>query len=234
MSIKPRGKRKVLSVFLVIVMMLSMCCVGCNGENEKENTIEQEMLSNEAVESIVFPHVVDDGKLEITSLFQYTGINPDFNQEMCENVGAIQLTNHSSEYLESADIVVALEDETVLNFRIEDVPMNMNVMAFDINNNSYVEQDVVSVEVTTTYSNNSSVGEDVFDFVTNESGFEVYNKSTDAYENILIKYHCNVDDVYFGGKAGEVLVDKLAVGERKQFEIEDCYFGEATVVNVIH
>lgn len=86
---------------------------------ESEET-EAETTEIEAEEQITIdsqlPYMLEDGKLEISSVFQYTGLNVDKNWEDGTDIGAVVLVNRSEEYLKSLDLTLTMSDGTEFQF----------------------------------------------------------------------------------------------------------------------
>ena len=69
---------------------------------------------------------MDEDRLQVDSLFQYSGINPDAQNAECEDVASIQMKNNSEQYLESAEISVELTDGSAYSFTVQDIPSRQN------------------------------------------------------------------------------------------------------------
>lgn len=196
-----------------------------NAETGKGNTDEEK--------SIAFPYELDDGKLIIDTLFQYSGLNPDCSDEEDENIGAIQLINDSEQYVESSEIMVLLGDGTMLDFIVEDIPSGSTVMAFDVNNTAFEEQqEVLEISADVSYAEGNVLYEDKMTVSVEENGIYLSNQSENSIQNITVRYHCDMDEVYFGGKSYKKQVNLLGVGESTMLSAEECYFGKATVVRI--
>ncbi|MCI7181911.1 MAG: hypothetical protein SOY12_00790 [Schaedlerella sp.] len=98
-----------------------------NAENTGNGDISQQ---------IGFPYDLEDGKLQITTLFQSSVPNPDCDFKEGIDIASIELLNQSGQYLKSADITLTMEDGTELRFEVLDIPDGDKVWAFDINNTS--------------------------------------------------------------------------------------------------
>lgn len=100
-------------------------------------------------EGLSFPYMLDDGKLEVTSIFQFSGMNPDCDGENGDNIAALTLKNLSDKHMASADVTSVLEDGTAYHFKITDIPAGKTVMAFSAENASY-ENDKYWKDITCT------------------------------------------------------------------------------------
>ena len=88
-------------------------------------------------EPVVFPQTLEDGKLVVTSLFQYTGVNPDCGDEVGEDIAALAVTNQSDQYLSEAEITLKMDGGEQLVFQIMDVPAGQTVWVFERENTRY-------------------------------------------------------------------------------------------------
>lgn len=220
------------AILIIVVIVLATLIVMDKRNTEREKAEQKKELEEKGVN---FPYKLDKDKLEVASVFQYSGMNPDCEDEECEKVGAIQLLNASEDYLESADIVAKLADGSELAFRVEGLPSGKSVLAFEIKNQTYdKENKVIDITAETNYSSEASLKEEELSFSIDSEGIKVDNISQENLANITIKYHCNVDDMYFGGKCYEDLVESLEAGESVKLEASECYLGEAAVVNIIY
>ena len=86
---------------------------------------------------------MEDGNLQVDSLFQYSGINPDCDGEMGDDIAALQVTNLSDRFVERAELTATLLDGTGLNFVITNVPAGQTVLAFAVDNAAYPDMTVL-------------------------------------------------------------------------------------------
>lgn len=184
---------------------------------------------------LMFPYTVDGENLEIGSLFQYSGPNPDCGNEQGEDVGSIQLTNKSGKYLETADITINLANGTAYVFHVEGLPDGKTVLALDTTNQTYDgKSGAADIEAEAAYSDNASLKEDALSVSNDEEGIHLTNISGEELKNINVKYHCDMDDMYFGGLCYEGTVESLAAGEDTVLDTSECHMGEAAVVNITY
>lgn len=205
-----------------------------NSEKEDREAVleESEITGLQEKKYIEFPYQLEEGVM-IDALFQYSGMNPDCGDEEGENIGAIQLINESEQYIESSKITMLMEDGTALVFQIEDVPSGNTVMAFDVNNTAFDEQQLVSeIKAEISYAENRSLHENEVTISIEETGIYLSNQTENAIQNMTVIYHCDMDGVYFGGKSYKKQVELLGIGESTMVSAEECYFGEATVVRI--
>ena len=121
-------------------------------------TEEDEEDAEETDEGLAFPYLLEEEQIQVDSLFQYSGINPDAENAECEDVAAIQMKNNSEQYLESAEVSVELSDGTAYSFVVQDIPAGKSVIAFESGNTSYDgKTGVAFIEAKTSYSSEAGV-----------------------------------------------------------------------------
>ena len=100
-------------------------------DTETEDAAQSsEQAAEEQVEAKEFPVELEDGKLLVDSLFQFTGFNPDYGNEPGDNIAALLVTNQSLEHLTSATLTVTLPDGTATSFHMTDILPGASVMVF--------------------------------------------------------------------------------------------------------
>lgn len=203
-------------------------------ETGSEVTEATEATEAEELEviGIEFPVVIDEGRLELTSVFEYSGPNPDFEDVFAEEIGAIQLKNISGQYLKNVSILVTLSDGTQLNFLVEDIPADVEVLAFETQNQVYDDTTkVVSISAEGEYSAEELT--DLFSYSVSGSEITVENISGNAQNNIIVNYHCTIDGLCFGGQSYELALDSLEAGANSTVFDTMCYMGDVTVMNIV-
>ena len=174
-------------------------------------------------------------RLQVDSLFQYSGINPDAQNAECEDVASIQMKNNSEQYLESAEISVELTDGSAYSFTVQDIPAGKTVMAFDTANASYDGKiGVAFIDAKTSYSSDTGVKEDTVKITSDDNGIQLENISGNALADLKIKYHCILDDMYFGGISSETEVDGIDAGESIVVDTSDSILGDAEIVSITY
>lgn len=179
------------------------------------------------------PCVLEDGKLEITSLFPYSGSNPDCYWENGENIAAIALTNHSDAHLVYAHLEMSLSDGTKLEFIVEQIPAGKTVWAFEINNATLEAAAVCeSVVCTAEYAEQTDTLSDSLTVAVEGMNITLTNISADTVTNVEVTCHGVLDDVYFGGIAYTYPVGEIASGGSVSVFAQDCFAGVAEVVHI--
>ena len=179
---------------------------------------------------VQFPYDLADGRIQITSLFQYSGMNPDADFLEGENIGAIVVTNSSQDYLEELTVTAEISDGTVLTFRISDLPAGQTAWAFAEKNGVFDTRAVcVLLDSQSSFAQEpgplgSSVSAEV-------QGVEVTltNTSDSAIPAGELRCHMVLNGIYFGGTSYAYPVAALPAGQSVTVTAADCLLGDAAV-----
>ncbi len=202
-----------------------------NPENGSDES--SDVVINPNLEAVTFPLLLEDGKLEIESVFQFDGINPDCGNQPGNEIAAIVVKNLSDTYLSAAQISLETSAAEELHFAITDLPAGASTMAFDVNN--------VSTDTTASYGN--TVCEATFDADAsmNSSAVSVsvdgihitLQNLTDSTINEVVVYcRSTLGDQYFGGITYTYKVNNLTAGGTAELDAVDCILGLAEVVQI--
>lgn len=184
-------------------------------------------------EKFEFPIALDENRLEIGSVYGSAMINPDCENAYGEEIATIQLKNVSGNYLKSAKIQVKLSNGDTFHFVVEELPTDMELMAFDIENQDYDNTyRVEDIQVETEYG--EIVSADEVSWSVTDSEITVENKSNKKKKNITIYYHCVIDDWGYGGTAYELMIDSLEPGESRTVTEQYCFVGDVKISNVTY
>ena len=235
-------KRKNVLYLGMLLMLLMLPSLGCernafdNKETEaSENTKADESNSEQEQEEekgVQFPIVLEDGKLEIESLFQFEGINPDANNATGTETAAIAVKNVSDKYLDEAEITV-LTDEGELMFFVTNLPMGSTAMAFSTDNEA-LSGSAVCHEIKCDVTFQDDVIGIPEQISIQEDGMEinVTNTSEQSLSKVTIYCRCPFEEKYFGGAAYQYELQDLTAGETKVIHAEDSILGIVEVVRV--
>lgn len=201
-------------------------------EEQTERAQTSEKSSGTETEELAFPHLLDSDRLELASVFEYAGINPDCEDVYAEDIGALQLKNISGKYLESAKILVRLANGDTLNFLVEDIPAEMEILAFETGNQTY-DDTVAVVEISAEAEYSTAEFADMFSCNISGSDITVENISGEEQNNITLYYHCTIDGLCFGGQSYELSLGTLNAGESVVVSDTACYMGDVTVTNIV-
>lgn len=197
------------------------------------HTVSSGELSVDEQKGLSFPYTLADGKLEVTSIFQYSGGNPDCDDEMGENIAALAVVNKSDKHLSSAQFTAVLLDGTQIPFEVTDIPAGQTVWAFAKDNSVYETENVCeSLTCTAQFEDISPLMADKLSFEVNETEVTFINNSGESLSNLSVSCHCLFEDAYFGGRTYTYPIENIAAGEKLTVSAEDCYLGKAAVVRI--
>lgn len=203
-------------------------------KNIKETTQVDKNIDTVPIEKeIAFPLSLEDGKLEIDSLFQFDGINPDCDNQEDGNIASISLTNHSDNYLESAEIEIYSNSGKKLQFVVKDIPAGKKAMAFATDNTT-VETDESYGDVTceVIFNEEASINEEKVSFSVEGTQITLKNKTNVKLNNLVVYCHSTLGDQYFGGITYIYNINELAENETIAIDATDCILGLAEVVRI--
>lgn len=184
------------------------------------------------VAGISFPYSIDEGRLEIESLFQYSGINPDADHQNGKDIAAITLRNKTGSYLAEANITMKMADGSQLTFKVTDIPAGKSTMAFSTENVSMKTNDVcVGADGTALYDYVPDISDRV---AVRVEGIRITltNVSDKDIFKIVVSCRCPIDEGYFGGVTYQYIFESLPAGESVTVDALDCILGMVEVVRV--
>ena len=238
-----REKTKMKKRIIICLLLLS-CFIGIiiviqnnhnSGKRDEFANVNNENDIDSNIKEVSFPYKSKGENLAIASIFPYSGTNPDFNDENCENIGAIQVMNQSDEYLIEAEICAILSDGSKLQFLLEDIPPKKEVLAFEVKNQQYNQEKViVDIEVTEEFSTEHEFNKEDILYEVNGEKVNVINNTSVNLTEVIVRYHACLNEMYFGGSCYETKIQTLAAGESVVVNATECLVGEVTVVNIIY
>lgn len=202
-----------------------------------ETSAAADTLPSEETEgpaALQLPYAFENGGLEITSLFQYSGFNPDCGWEEGTNVGAVILANKSEKYLETLDLTLIMTDGTALSFAIADIPAGKTVWAFECGNQ---EMDsaagILEVQYQAKFREDAGLAPELVTVSAEEMNITLTNVSAEDLTGLAVRCHGVLDDAYFGGASYTYSVETIPAGGSAVVFAEDCFLGEteATLVD---
>lgn len=207
-------------------------------EDIPADTLEQDFFEEEtyhiADESrILLPASLEDGKLEVGSFFQFTGLNPDNELSECQNIAGIQVKNCSDEHLLRAEIIVISSYGGRYEFIITDIPPGRQVLAFSPDDLE-VEEEPGCEQISCTAEFTEPVLEEELPFSVSVDGITltVKNHTDDVLKNITLYCHNPYGEDYFGGQAYVFPVEEIPPHEIVTTEAHACFLGIAEIVRV--
>lgn len=237
---------RVIFIALILLIVLAIGVSVCKkrsgdpaentGRTGAEGQKEQNANSDDAgekVNAVEFPYKLEEGKISIDSVFQFTGFNPDNENMEGENIAALTVVNQSEQHLTFAQFTVKLADGAELAFEITDLPAGQKAMIFEKENQIY-ELDDVCREITDTaeFEDASPVMADKLSVEVQETAVTLTNHSEEDLSNLLLHCHCVIDDAYFGGLTYTYPIASIPAGQSASVDAVDCYLGQAAVVRV--
>lgn len=183
-------------------------------------------------EAPAFPRLLENGALEVTSLFSYSGINPDCGDEMGENIGSLEVANRSGRYLNEASLTVRLTGGGTLHFTVHDLPAGAVIWVFDRDNTSMSETDgCKELTCDAVFSDESALPEGM-NAATDGCTVTLLNGSGSARKGYTAVCHMAVGETLFGGVSFSYPLDDIPAGGSVQFQANECYLGEVSVARV--
>ena len=235
-----RKRKKALSKIWIISVIAAAILIAviaiaaaCNTKNKSSSSEENSYADGQKDQGLIFPYELEDGRLSIDSIFQFTGFNPDNGNAEGENIAALTVVNQSEQHLSSAQFTVKLADGAKLAFEITDLPAGQKAMIFEKENQVY-ELDDVCEEITDTaeFEDASPVMADRLSAEVQETAVTLTNNSEEDLTDLLLHCHCVIDDAYFGGLTYTYPIESIPAGQSASVDAADCYLGQAAVVRV--
>lgn len=242
---KKSKKRRLLPIVLLLLMVSfsAVSCAKLPSETEAKETETAEMeemkepeetkqpVETEAVTESEFPMRLENGALEIASIFQYSGPNPDAGWEEKENIGALELKNTSERYLTSAQITVLLSDGETLQFAAADIPAGQTAWVFESGNGTYqLDKECAKVEVQAEFSDDAGLYTGDIQAAGEGMTLTLTNNTEKDIQKIQVRCHILFNDVYFGGSSYVYPVEQIAAGKSTDIMAFDCIIGDAQAV----
>lgn len=225
------GKRYFFLGTLIIAILLT--ATACNKDKTQESSSGSNIEEEKKQAGVEFPYELEDAKLVVNSLFQYTGMNPDCSDESGEDIASLEIINKSEEHLANAELTAELEDGTKLKFAVKDVPAGRTVWAYAVDNSSYdLSVGCKSITCEAGFEDASSLMEDKLTIDVQETEVTLTNISGEELTNLNVYCHCLFEEAYFGGLTYIYPVESIPAGESITLQAEECYLGQAEVVRV--
>lgn len=225
------GKKILLAAAVILVLLILLLAVRGRSNDTASG---QEETPEEARElGLEFPYALENGKLEVSSLFQYSGDNPDCGDEMGEDTAALAVTNLSEQHLTCARFTAELADGTQLRFEVTDIPAGQTVWAFEAENTAYdLENTCLNMSCEASFEDVPPLAEDSLETEVSGTSVTLTNVSGAELTNVTVYCHCWFNEVNFGGLTYAYPVSSIPAGESVEIQAEECYLGEAAVVRV--
>ena len=180
----------------------------------------------------MFPKSLENGALEVTSLFPYSGMNPDCGDEMGENIGSLEVVNCSGRYLDSASFTVRLTGGGTLHFTVRDLPAGTTIWVFDQDNAPLAETDSCRDLTCDAVFSDAPAMPERLETAAEGSSVTLLNSSGAALSGYTAVCHMAVGETLFGGISFSYPLEEIPAGGSVQFPANECYLGEVSVVRV--
>ncbi|MGN0998724.1 MAG: hypothetical protein ACI4PO_04155 [Faecousia sp.] len=222
----------VVAVFAMPQMLYSMSDEAyAEDPNPELSTAPEETA--ETVPTLSFPLLLEDGRLEVGSLFQFSGINPDCGNREGTDIAAMELKNTSGQYLAEAKITLTLPDGTQLNFTVTELPAGASVMAFSTENLSIpTDAACVSADCQASFDPAAVTASDQVTAAVDGIHVTLTNISGQDISQIVVYCRGILGEEYFGGVTYSYTVTNLPAGESITVDATDCILGMAEVVRL--
>lgn len=195
-------------------------------------SVEQTEIQTE-VSGMEFPIMLEDGKLEIQSLFAYTGLNPDDENEETRDIAAITLVNRSGAYMAEARITMGLSNGAEAEFIAMDLPAGKRVMAFSTDSVEAPDgTGCTEVRCDAVFDAAASMMAERIAVTVEAMTVTVKNLTGNEISNIVIYCRCPLDEDYFGGIAYQYQINSLPANGTATVDAWDCVLGMAEVVRI--
>lgn len=180
-----------------------------------------------------FPIVLEDGKLEIESLFSYTGLNPDADNVDVKDSAAIVLVNRSGEYLAEVRITMVLSNGEEANFVATDLPAGKRSMVFCADG-AVADYDTgcMDVRCEAVFDPAASLEAERIAVSVEAMAVTLRNLTGEEINNIVIYCRCPLGEEYFGGVTYQYEVNSLPANGTATVDAWDCVLGMAEVVRI--
>lgn len=229
-SKKALSKIWIISVVVAAILIAAIAIAAAYIRKMEKSGSEKPDSAGEMGERITFPYELADGKLKVASLFQFSGLNPDCNNEEGEDIAALEIVNQSDEFCESAEIQVVMQDGTELAFKAEDIPAGKKIWVFESNNQSIGQNDACKEIQDTSEFGEASFVKDQVTASVEDTTITIENLTGEEITDLTVGCHCLFEDTYFGGVTYSYPTGRIPAGGQVTVDAADCYMGTAEVV----
>lgn len=203
-------------------------------EAEENRNQEETPPEQETQVATILPLELEDGKLIVSELFQYEGLNPDCGNQEGKSIAAIMVRNASDAHLAEADVTLTLNDGTTRHFVVMDLPAGRNAMAFDTDNAAITDADgVAEAQCSAVFDENAGMEQDKLSISVEGMLVTVTNISGETISEAVIYCRAPLGEDYFGGKSFIYTVNNLSPGGQTEIMAVDCIIGMVEVVRVV-
>ena len=222
------AKKERLMIVAAILLFAVAIAIIYYLQSDKVDSKQSE--EEQQAEGLAFPYELAEGKLQAASLFQYSGLNPDCNNEEGEDIAALEIVNQSDEFCRSAEIQVVMQDGTELAFKAENIPAGKKIWVFESNNQSIGQNDACKEIQDTSEFGEASFVKDQVTASVEDTTITIENLTGEEITDLTVRCHCLFEDTYFGGVTYSYPTGRIPAGGQVTVDAADCYMGSAEVV----
>lgn len=202
-------------------------------EAETEEAAAQETQPVNTGSVLDFPVLLEDGKLEIESLFRFDGINPDCGNAEQDDIVTVMIRNVSEIFLTEAEITLEMADGKTVKLAVTNLPAGKTAMVFSADNVS-AKENVGCVDVTCEALWAETVVALPEEVAVSVDGVTITleNQTKNDIPELILYCHSLLDEDYFGGISYVYKVENLPAGETVTVEAPECIMGLAEVARI--
>lgn len=223
----------VAAAFVLFALPRILYLAGDDGEEYREAApaASEQTAESGDVDSVPFPVSLEEGRLEILSVFPFEGINPDAGNRAGKDTAALTLKNASDVHLEAACVTVTLADGTEHCFQIRELPPGKSVMAF-CTENMQLPDGYACAKIDAVCSFAEAALEEGITLSVEGTQITLTNVSGEDMENVVVYCRDVLDETYFGGMAYLYTIDRISAGESTTVTASDSLMGVIEVVRI--
>lgn len=231
------GKKICLGVAVGIAVLAALILVLFRPETGNKETTGQTTVPPQTETTVSLPAaqlpMELEGGLVLDSLFQYTGLNPDNENQEGTDIAAITLKNTSDTYLSRAQLSVTLTDGNVATFEVTDLPAGAMVMAFSREQTTMDSKAAChGVHCTASFDPEVAAIPETVTITIAGSSVALTNQTDQPLTNLVIYCRNILGTEYFGGVTYQYTIEKIPAHETVTLEAVDCILGLVDVVRV--
>lgn len=181
--------------------------------------------------ALSLPYSLEDGKILVESVYQFSGLNPDADDAEVEDVAAIQLQNLSGQHIQSLTLTLTTTAGTSVVFTAQDIPAGCGAMLVSPDN-TRLETNPQCAQITceAVFVPQSPLSADVLSISVDGVQIQLENISGADLPRVTVYCHGMLDSYCYGGTPYVYTTDALPAGETAQIDALECFLGQIQVV----
>ena len=220
--------RKLLAPLVLTLLVLLLAGCGSSGSGEEVPEAPDKVQS----QALALPYTLEEGRLVVENVFQYSGMNPDRNNEEGTEIAALEVRNASVLHLNRAELTLTVDGGEEIAFVVEDLPAGAAVMVFSRENQTMDEGSEREITCKADFSEASPLARERVTVETDGAEVTVSNVSGEAMKNVKVYCHSLLEDSCYGGRTYCYTIDQLDAGADATVEATDCYLDGALPVRI--